>query len=217
MTPLQIHNRLRRGSGGFTLFEMMLAVGLCTLLMMAVYAALQIYFDLQLDSHEEITRQQVARALMRSMTRDIQSTVFVKRTVVDESDSSSSSSSTSSSSSSSASGSSTSSGSSMGTGTTSGTSTGGSTTGGSTTGGSTSGGTSTEQAELRGLRHQDRLRTVQVLRNWTATPMATPRLIQRRPWPTARAESLEPATICSCLSASQIQVLVIRIRSRSLR
>lgn len=143
MTPLQIHNRLRRGSGGFTLFEMMLAVGLCTLLMMAVYAALQIYFDLQLDSHEEITRQQVARALMRSMTRDIQSTVFVKRTVVDESDSSSSSSSTSSSSGSSTSGSSTTGGSATGTGTPGGTSTGGSTSGGMSSGtGSTSSGTS---------------------------------------------------------------------------
>ena len=86
----------RRSRSAFTLFEMMIAVGLCSLLMTAVYSALTIYFDLQNDSHEEIARQQVARALLRSITRDVQSTVFVKRTVVDEESSSGSSSSGSS-------------------------------------------------------------------------------------------------------------------------
>lgn len=84
-----------RSRSAFTLFEMMIAVGLCSLLMTAVYAALKIYFDLQNDSHEEIARQQVARALLRSITRDVQSTVFVKRTVVEENSSTGSSSATS--------------------------------------------------------------------------------------------------------------------------
>jgi type II secretory pathway pseudopilin PulG len=90
-----------RSRSAFTLFEMMIAVGLCSLLMIAVYSALRIYFDLQNDSHEEIARQQVARALLRSITRDVQSTVFVKRTVVEENSSTGSSSTTSGSSSSS--------------------------------------------------------------------------------------------------------------------
>lgn len=69
---------------GYTLLELMIAVGLTGLLMTALYSAMKIYFDLQLDSNEEIERQQVARALLRQITRDIQSVVFVKQTVVDE-------------------------------------------------------------------------------------------------------------------------------------
>lgn len=128
----------------FTLFEMMIAVGLCSMLMIAVYSALKIYFDLQNDSHEEIARQQVARALLRSITRDIQSTVFVKRTIVDE-DSASSSSSGSSSGSSSSSGS-TSSGSTGSASTGSGSSTGSSSGGSSGTSGSSGATTSSGQS-----------------------------------------------------------------------
>ena len=69
---------------GYTLFELMIAVGLTTLLMAALYQAMDIYFNLQLDSHEEITRQQVARSILRQMTRDIQSVVFSKQDVLPE-------------------------------------------------------------------------------------------------------------------------------------
>jgi hypothetical protein len=62
----------------------MIAVGLTSLLMIALFAALQQYFSLQLDSNEEITRQQIARSLLRQMTRDIQSVVFVKKLANDE-------------------------------------------------------------------------------------------------------------------------------------
>lgn len=79
---------------GFTLLELLIAVGLTSLLMISLFSALQIYFDLQMDSHEEITRQQVARSLLRQMTRDVQSVVFVKKAVTDnEAESSGSSSS----------------------------------------------------------------------------------------------------------------------------
>lgn len=79
-------NRLhrRRIRSGYTLLELMIAVGLTSLLMSALYSAMKIYFDLQLDSHEEIERQQVARALLRQITRDIQSVVFVKQSAVEE-------------------------------------------------------------------------------------------------------------------------------------
>ena len=79
---------------GFTLLELLIAVGLTSLLMISLFSALQIYFDLQLDSHEEITRHQVARSLLRQMTRDVQSVVFVKKTVTDDESESSGSSST---------------------------------------------------------------------------------------------------------------------------
>ena len=76
---------------GFTLLELLISIGLTAILMVALFSAMNIYFRLQVDSHEEITRQQVSRALLRQMTRDIQSVVFVKEAVTDDSTSSTSS------------------------------------------------------------------------------------------------------------------------------
>ena len=69
---------------GFTLLELLIAIGLTSILMVSLFAAMDIYFKLQLDSHEEITRQQIARTLLRQMTRDIQSVVFVRKQTVDD-------------------------------------------------------------------------------------------------------------------------------------
>lgn len=136
-----------RRRAAYTMLELMIAVGLTSMLMIALFAALQQYFTLQLDSNEEITRQQIARSLLRQMTRDIQSVVFVKKlandetsgtsTSVSEGSSSTSSSGSESGSSGSTSGSSTSGGSSSGTGTS------GGTTGSSMSTGSTSSSSST--------------------------------------------------------------------------
>lgn len=72
---------------GFTLLELLIAIGLTSILMVALFSAMDIYFKLQLDSHEEITRLQISRTLLRQMTRDVQSVVFVKKqTVGDEAD-----------------------------------------------------------------------------------------------------------------------------------
>jgi type II secretory pathway pseudopilin PulG len=120
----------------YTMLELMIAVGLTSLLMIALFAALQQYFSLQLDSNEEITRQQIARSLLRQMTRDIQSVVFVKKLANDETSGTSTSVSEGSSSTSSSSGSSGSSGSSS-----SGSSSGGSSSDSSSAGSGTSGGT----------------------------------------------------------------------------
>jgi type II secretory pathway component PulJ len=78
------HRGIRGQSAGFTLLELLIAVGLTSVLMIALFSAMSIYFNLQLDSHEEIARQQIARAVLRQMTRDIQSVVFVKQEVVEE-------------------------------------------------------------------------------------------------------------------------------------
>ena len=69
---------------GFTLLELLIAIGLTSILMVALFSAMDIYFKLQLDGHEEITRQQISRTLLRQMTRDIESVVFVKKQTVDE-------------------------------------------------------------------------------------------------------------------------------------
>ncbi|MGB0740658.1 MAG: type II secretion system protein GspJ [Planctomycetaceae bacterium] len=71
-------------NGGFTLFEVLIAVGLTSLLMVALYSAMNIYFELQLDSHEEISRQQVARAVLRQITRDVQSVVFTEQELLED-------------------------------------------------------------------------------------------------------------------------------------
>lgn len=122
----------------YTMLELMIAVGLTSLLMIALFAALQQYFSLQLDSNEEITRQQIARALLRQMTRDIQSVVFVKKLANDEKSGTSTSVSGGGSS---ASGSGSSSGS-------SGSSSGGSSSGGSSSGSGTSGGTGSSSTSM---------------------------------------------------------------------
>ena len=126
----------------FTLLELLIAVGLTSILMVALFSAMQISFDLQLDSHEEITRQQVSRTLLRQMTRDIQSVVFVKQQAVDDETSGTETSTSGATSSTSTSGTSTSSGSSG----TSSSGTGSSTSGTSTSGSSTSTTTSTSSS-----------------------------------------------------------------------
>jgi type II secretory pathway pseudopilin PulG len=141
----------------YTMLELMIAVGLTSLLMIALFAALQQYFSLQLDSNEEITRQQIARSLLRQMTRDIQSVVFVKKLANDEKSGTSTSvseggSSTSSSSGSSGSSGSSSSGSPSGSSSSGSSSSGGSSSGGSSSGAGTSGGTGSSSTSMGSSR-----------------------------------------------------------------
>lgn len=147
----------RSHRAAYTMLELMIAVGLTSLLMIALFAAMQQYFSLQLDSNEEITRQQIARSLLRQMTRDIQSVVFVKKLANDEKSgtstsvsegSSSSSTSGSSSSTSGSSGSSTSGSSSSGTGASGGTGSSSTSTGSSSSGSSSLDGNSYGQSSI---------------------------------------------------------------------
>jgi len=64
---------------GFTIIEVLLAVGLTSLLMAALYSAMNIYWTMATDSYDEIERGQIARALLREMARDIQSVTFVEQ------------------------------------------------------------------------------------------------------------------------------------------
>ncbi len=63
---------------GFTLLEVLLAVGLTTLLMAALYTAMSVYWTTATESYDEIERAQIARAVLRQMARDIQSCTFVE-------------------------------------------------------------------------------------------------------------------------------------------
>lgn len=69
---------------GFTIVEVLLAVGLTSLLMAGLYASMTSYWNLAVDSHEEIERAQIARALLRQMARDIQSCSFVEQQITDD-------------------------------------------------------------------------------------------------------------------------------------
>ena len=71
---------------GFTLIEVMLSVGLTTLLMAGLYTAMNIYWMASVESYDEVNRAQVARALMRDLSRDIRSCTFVEQEMSDEED-----------------------------------------------------------------------------------------------------------------------------------
>ena len=81
----RLHTVVRHG---FTLLETIIAVGLMTLLMAGLYSAMTIYYDLRIDSYDEIERAQIARTLLRQITRDVQSVVFqAEQSVTDDSSS----------------------------------------------------------------------------------------------------------------------------------
>lgn len=63
----------------FTIIEVLVSVGLTSLLMAALYSAMSIYWTTAVESYDEIERTQIARALLRQMARDIQSCTFVKQ------------------------------------------------------------------------------------------------------------------------------------------
>ena len=70
----------------FTLIEVTLALGLVTMLMAALYASMDVYFSTATESYGEIERAQIARALLRDLARDIQSSTFTKQESMDSSD-----------------------------------------------------------------------------------------------------------------------------------
>ncbi len=131
---------------GFTLLEIVLALGLASLLLAALYTALQMHWSSSALGQVEMERSQVARALFRRIETDLRSVVFrgsALTSSTDDGSTSSSSSTTGGTTSSSGSstdpasstsgGNSTSSGSSGSTGSTSTGSSGGSTSSSSTT------------------------------------------------------------------------------------
>lgn len=83
------HNSKQHGLGkrsGFTLIEMMVAVSIVTMLMVAISSATTVYMQTATDSFEEIERSQVARAILRNLSRDIRSVTFVLKEVSDDED-----------------------------------------------------------------------------------------------------------------------------------
>ena len=65
-----------RSTRGFTLLEVLLAVALSLMLLVAVYGALNLYYKYSQVGQAEMERSQIARALLNRMAVDIRSVVF---------------------------------------------------------------------------------------------------------------------------------------------
>ena len=57
-------------SSGFTLLEVILAIGLTTLLLAAIYSALDLYWKYTTIGQQQVERAQIARAVFQKITHD---------------------------------------------------------------------------------------------------------------------------------------------------
>jgi len=80
ITSGRMRRQRLRARYGFTLLELILAIGLTTILMAAVYGAMSAYWSLALDSYEDVERTRVAGSLFAMLSEDIQSCTFVEQT-----------------------------------------------------------------------------------------------------------------------------------------
>lgn len=76
MRTAQQHHRTLTRRGGFTLVELLAALGITLLLIAAITSSLDVYLRLTTTGAQAVERQQVTRALLQQMTRDISSIVF---------------------------------------------------------------------------------------------------------------------------------------------
>lgn len=91
-------SRQAHSSRGFTLLEIVLALGLSSLLLAALYTALQMHWSSSALGQVEMERSQVARALFRRIETDLRAVVFRDSALTSSTDDGSSSSSASTSS-----------------------------------------------------------------------------------------------------------------------
>tara|TARA_R110002095_G_scaffold173591_2_gene150967 strand:+ start:12353 stop:13246 length:894 start_codon:yes stop_codon:yes gene_type:complete len=70
---------------GFTLFEVVLAMGLTTLLLAAIYSALDLYWKYTTIGHQQVERAQIARAVFQKITHDLHCVTFAQKTTEEES------------------------------------------------------------------------------------------------------------------------------------
>lgn len=68
----------RHQGTAFTLVEVLMAIGLSMVLLLAVYEAMHLYFRISTVGQEDMKRAQLARAIFGKMTEDIHSVVYRK-------------------------------------------------------------------------------------------------------------------------------------------
>jgi len=66
-------------SSGFTLLEVILALGLTSLLLAAIYSALDLYWKYTTIGHQQVERAQIARAVFQKITHDLHCVTFAQK------------------------------------------------------------------------------------------------------------------------------------------
>ncbi len=61
---------------GFTLLELLLALGMTVMLLGVLFTALDLHWRFSLSGQEEVTRSQIARAVFNRMSQDIRSAIY---------------------------------------------------------------------------------------------------------------------------------------------
>lgn len=79
-----------RKSAGFTLLEVILAMGLTSLLLAAIYSALDLYWKYTTIGQQQVQRAQIARAVFQKITHDLHSVTYQQKVAEEEETSSSS-------------------------------------------------------------------------------------------------------------------------------
>ncbi|QDT93520.1 prepilin-type N-terminal cleavage/methylation domain-containing protein [Gimesia algae] len=88
-TARQNRNPVR--SSGFTMLEVILAIGLTSLLLAAIYSALDLYWKYTTIGQQQVERAQIARAVFQKISHDLHSVTYMQKTEVEEETSSGSS------------------------------------------------------------------------------------------------------------------------------
>tara|TARA_E500000305_G_scaffold84082_2_gene69933 strand:- start:75829 stop:76740 length:912 start_codon:yes stop_codon:yes gene_type:complete len=89
-----LHNRNTVRSSGFTMLEVILAIGLTGLLLAAIYSALDLYWKYTTLGQQQVERAQIARAVFQKISQDLHSVTYMQETVVEEEESTTGSSET---------------------------------------------------------------------------------------------------------------------------
>ncbi len=76
VSPQRLPAASHRAGAGFTLLEVLTALGLTVLLAIAIYGAVAIYLRVSAGDQGELEQSRLVRALLRQMTLDLQSVVF---------------------------------------------------------------------------------------------------------------------------------------------
>ena len=71
---------------GFTLIEVLVALGLSLVLVSAIYSAISLHWRYETAGRERIERAQISLAVLRLMTEDIGSVVFAVPSTTEEDD-----------------------------------------------------------------------------------------------------------------------------------
>lgn len=91
----KIHQNRKAGrSCGFTMLEVILAIGLTSLLLAAIYSALDLYWKYTTIGQQQVERAQIARAVFQKFSQDLHSVTYMQKAAEEEEESPSDSSET---------------------------------------------------------------------------------------------------------------------------